>query len=103
MNAGFSLEVPVGIIAFDRESNAFDAGLFTRLIFKDLFPIAAAITPANIHAQKNLRPVLRFRTTGAWVKTDNRVTAVIRITEQLSQLGLRDFARYFGELRRRFI
>jgi len=70
------------------------------LIIENFFLIAAPVTPAQIHAQENLRPILGLGAAGARVKHDNGVAPVIRAAEQLGQLGLRYFPAGAGDFRR---
>jgi hypothetical protein len=99
VDAGFGLEIAVGVVAFHRESNALDAGFLARLIFQDLFPIAAAVRPAEIQAQQYLRPVLRFSSTGTRVKSYNRISSVVGPAKELRKFGLGHPLRHLGDLR----
>src|SRR5215472_15076398 len=48
----------VGIVAGDCERGRFDSGFFGRLIFVYFSGEALALSPAQVHAQQHLRPVL---------------------------------------------
>ena len=89
VNTGFGFEVAEGIVAGDVEGNAFNSRFFARLIVENLFAKTASVAPAQIHAQKNFRPILRLSAAGAGVKRDYGIAPVIGLTEQLRQFGLR--------------
>ena len=49
--------------------------------------VAAALAPAQVHAQQHLRPVLALRAAGARVDGEDRVRAVVLAAEHLLELG----------------
>jgi len=96
VNPGFGFQIAIGIVAFDGESNALYAGFLAGLIFENFFSIAAPVTPTEIHAQKNFRPVLRLSPPSSGMKRDNGIPPVVRTAEQLLELG---FGHLFADSR----
>jgi hypothetical protein len=64
--------------------------------------VASAVGPAEIHAQQDLRPVLRLGAAGAGVELDDRVARVVGIAEHLLELDLRQLLGDFADLGGRF-
>jgi hypothetical protein len=95
---GFGFEVSESIVAGNVECNVFNSRFFARLIVENLFAKTAPVAPAQIHAQKNLRPILRLGAAGAGVKRNNGVAPVIGLAEQLRQLGLRHLLGNYVDL-----
>ena len=100
VNTRLGFKIAVSVIPLDCEGNALDARLFARLVLQDLGPIPLAVGPAQIHAQQNLRPVLGLCPPGARVKADNRVAAVIRAAQDLTELDLGHPLSHLHHLRR---
>ena len=73
MHAGFGRQQAEGVLAGHRERRALDAGLVAGLVVDDLALEAAALAPAQVHAQQHLRPVLRLGAAGAGVDRDDGV------------------------------
>src|SRR6266850_7766319 len=103
MNTRLGFQITVSVVALDQKSHALDARLFAGLIFEYLFPITAPVAPAQIHAQKNLGPILRLGAAGAGMKVDDRVAPVVWSAEQLGELRLRQLFADRGDFRRGFV
>ena len=94
-------EQPVGVVAGHRERRALDAGLVARLQVDDLAPEAAALRPAQVHAQQHLGPVLRLGAAGARMDRDDRVLAIELARQHRPDLGGLHVARVGVERRAR--
>src|SRR5438552_2481332 len=88
VNAGFGLHVAVRIRPFDREGGALETRTLTGLELDELDAEAAALAPAEVHAQQHLGPVLRLEPAGAGVDLDDRVAAVVLAAEEAEELEL---------------
>ena len=67
VHAVLAAQVPEGVVARDAEAHAVDPGLVALLVVDDLGLVAAALAPAQVHAEQHLRPVLRVGAAGARV------------------------------------
>ena len=76
MHAGLGEEQAVRVVAGDGERRALDAGLVAGLQVDDLALEAAALGPAQVHAQQHLGPVLRLGAARARMDRDDRVLAI---------------------------
>src|ERR1043165_4066428 len=65
VHANLAHQLSIGVVAGHRKRRRLDACFFRRLIFVDLRAETLALRPAQIKAQKHLRPVLRCRAPGA--------------------------------------
>ena len=72
-------------------------GLVARLEVDELALEAAALGPAQVHAQQHLGPVLRLGAAGAGVNRDDRVLAVVLAAEHLLGLAGVDLRRQLVE------
>ena len=93
VDAGLGRHQAVGVVAGDGDRGALDAGLVARLVVDDLALEAAALGPAQVHAQQHLRPVLRLGAAGARVDGDDGVLLVVLAAEHLPGLGRVDLTR----------
>ena len=82
MDAALGLEQAVGVLAARREGRRLQARLLPRARLDQLGLEAAALGPAEVHAQEDLRPVLRVGAAGARVDRDDRVAAVVLAVEE---------------------
>ena len=80
-------EQAVGVLAGDRERRALQPGLFAGLIVDHLALEAAALRPAQVHAQQHLGPVLRLGAAGAGMNRDDGVLAIVLAAEHLLDLA----------------
>ena len=87
MDAGFGREQPVGVVAGHGDRRALQPGLFARLIVDDLALEAAALGPAQVHAQQHLGPVLRLGAAGAGMNGEDGVLAIVLAAEHLLDLA----------------
>ena len=67
MDAVFSLQVAVGVIALDFDGGGLDAGFFALQQGGDRHLVAVALAPAEVHAHEHGRPVVRLRAAGAGI------------------------------------
>src|SRR5690242_16852020 len=61
VHSGFSGKQPIGILAFHADRDGLEPSALARLRIDHRSMKTLALTPAQIHAQEHLRPVLRFR------------------------------------------
>ena len=73
---------PVGVLAADAEGGGLDAGLLPRADLEQLDRESALLSPAHLHPQNHLRPVLGVGAAGAGVDRHERVTRVVGAGEQ---------------------
>jgi hypothetical protein len=57
---------------------------------EDLGLVAAALAPAQVHAQQHLGPVLRFEASGARMDLEDRVPRIVLAAQKLLQFELID-------------
>ena len=77
MDAFFRFQIAIGVFAFDAEGSALDARFITGLHIQDGQFVAIAFSPAGVHADEHLCPVLSFRTAGTGVEGDEGVALVV--------------------------
>jgi hypothetical protein len=77
VNAVFSFEITVSVLAGDREGGTFDAGFIPRLKIDKISLVTAAFNPSGVHAKQHFRPILGFRTTGTGIYGQDGILAVI--------------------------
>ena len=82
-------EQAVGVLARGTEGRGLDAGFLARARLQQLDAKAARFSPAHLHAQHHLRPVLSVGAAGPRVDSDERVAGVIGAGEQPLLLELR--------------
>ena len=87
VHAGFGRQQAVGVLAGDRERHALEPGFVARLIVDHLALEAAALGPAQVHAQQHLGPVLRLGAAGARMDRDDGVLAIVLAAEHLLDLA----------------
>ena len=90
VHAGFGGKQAVGVFAFDAHGGGFDAGAFAGLRIEHRCAVAFALSPAQVHAQQHLGPVLRFGAAGAGLDGHDGVEAVAFAGEQRFGLELGD-------------
>jgi hypothetical protein len=88
MDSRFLGQMAEGIIPFDTDGDAFNAGLFPRKKIEDFRGVSLALGVAQVHPQEHLSPVLGFGAAGPRVDRQDGVAAVILLVEQSPQLGL---------------
>ena len=82
VHAFFSLEIPVGFVAFHQHGHALDAGFFPRLVVQDRDFVALAFGIAGIHPVQHPRPVAGLRPAGTRMQFQDGVGAVIFMGKQ---------------------
>src|SRR5205823_5643315 len=82
VDAALGLEDAVGVLAPDAERRGLEAGLLAGAGLEQLGLEAAGLSPAQVHAQEDLGPVLRVGAAGAGVDRDERVARVVLAGEQ---------------------
>ncbi len=87
VDAGLRREVAVGVLALHHHGGALDPRLLPRLDVGDVALEAAAVAPAQVHAQQHLRPVLAVRAPGPGVDGQDRVRPVVVAAQHLLELG----------------
>ena len=88
MHAALGGQQAVGVAALDDEGGRQQSGLLARGRLVDLEVEAAALGPAQVHAQHHLGPVLRVGPAGTGVDLGHGVAVVVRAGEQRAQLEL---------------
>ena len=99
MHADLRPQMPVGVLADERDLGTTDAGLIALLHVDHGHLVALTLAPAQIHAQQHLGPVLGIDAAGAGIDLDDGVIAVHLAREQaleLALLGLGDQALEVG-------
>ena len=82
MLAALGLEDPVRVVALDGERRRLDPVLLARARLEDLRLEAAVCRPAKVHAQQDLRPVLRIGPAGVGLDRHDRVAGVVLAGEE---------------------
>ena len=82
MLAALGLEDPVGVVALDGERRRLDPVLLAGARLEDLGLEAAIGGPAQVHAQQDLRPVLRVGAAGVGLDRHDRVACVVLAGEE---------------------
>ena len=88
VDAALALQKTEGVRARDAQGHTLDAGFITGKIVQLLHGEMAPGSPAGVHAQQHLRPVLRFRAARAGVDLQDGVLVVLLTGEQHDQLRL---------------
>ena len=101
VHAVLAPQVAERVVARDAEARAVDPGLVALLVVDDLGLEAAALAPAQVHAQEHLRPVLRVVAARARVDADDGVRVVDGAREHPGELGVAHPRVERRELRRR--
>ena len=73
VDAALAAQPPEGVAAVDLQRRALDAGFVAGHDVEEVGLVAAALRPAQVHAQEHLRPVLRLGAAGAGVDGDDGV------------------------------
>ncbi len=82
VHAALRLDEPVDVLALDGQRGALEPRLVAFLRVVDLDLEAAALEPAQVHAQQHLGPVLRLRAAGAGVDGDDGAALVVLAAEE---------------------
>ena len=93
-----ALQVAVRVRPFDRERRVLDPAALARLQVDELGLEAAALGPAQVHAQQHLRPVLRLGAARARMDRDDGVAGVVLAAEHLLHLHLGEKLLDLGSL-----
>src|SRR5690606_8114105 len=94
VHADLGAQPAEGILALDMHGGALDAGDFTFGQLDDLGTEAALVGPAQVHAQKDVGPVLGFGATGAGLDVQVAVVGVHLAAEHAAEFQLlEDFAQ----------
>ena len=95
VRAALGLEIPVRVIAFNRQRRAPESGLVPRRGLEELRLEATALRPTEVHADEHLGPIRRVGATDAGRDRHDRVALVVRPRELRLEGGVRNL---FGEL-----
>ena len=76
MHATFGLEPAIGVVALDLDGSGLDAGFFAVVHFKHVDLHVPALSPAGVHAQEHVSPILALGAAGARVDFDVAIVAV---------------------------
>ena len=98
VNADLRPQQPIGLLARHGKGGRLQPGFLARLIFVHGGLAAVRLSPAQVHAQQHLGPVLRFRAACAGVNGDNGVQAVVLSAQQDAGFDLLDLGLGRGEL-----
>src|SRR5579863_379025 len=90
MLPALGLEDPVRVLALHDERRRLDPVLLPRAGLEDLGLEPTTLGPAQVHAQQDLRPVLRVGSPGVSLDGDDRVAGVILAREERVLLQLRE-------------
>ena len=82
VHAALGLQQAVDVLALHRERGALEAGFVAFLLVVDLHLEAAALEPAQVHAQQHLGPVLAFRAAGAGMDGEDGAAFVVLAAEE---------------------
>src|ERR687897_253725 len=97
MDALLALQQPERVPTLDHEGRRRDPGLRTPLDLVELGAEAAALGPAQVHAQQHLGPVLGIRPTRTRVDLADGIALVVLAREQRSQLQLVEIGGQGGD------
>src|SRR5205807_10317756 len=97
--SALGLEDPVRVLAPDRQRRRLDPVLLPRALVDHLGLEAALLGPAEVHAQEDLRPVLRVGAAGVGLDRDDRVAAVVLAREERVLLQARELGLYLAQRR----
>ena len=92
VNAGFSREKAVRILARELHRRRLDARFFPRRFVEHCRAHALAFSPAQIHAKENGRPILRLRPPRTGLDSHDRVEVIGLPGEQRLGFQVRDVA-----------
>ena len=87
VHAPLGLDEPVDVLALHGERGALEPRLVAVLQVVDLDLEAAALEPAQVHAQQHLGPVLRLGAAGAGVDGEDRAALVVLAAEEAQLLA----------------
>jgi hypothetical protein len=77
VHAALGLQDPVRVLTVDGEGGRFEARLLARGGLDHLGPETAVGRPPEVHAEEDLRPVLRVRAAGTRLDRHDRVPRVV--------------------------
>ena len=102
VHPALGLAVAVGVGAYNPESRARHARLFSGLDILYFGLVAPALRPAHVHAHQHFRPVAALGAARAGVYCDYRVAGVVRAAQERFYFGrVEGFfqgSRFCGEL-----
>ena len=103
MHAGFRAQPAIGIVALDMYGRTLDAGHNARRCLDEVRAKSVYLCPAQIHAQKHLREVLRFGTAGPRLDVEIGVAGIHVAGEHAAKLeaGHEPFAA--SDISRQFV
>src|SRR4029453_10589224 len=82
----------IRILAFDSKCGRLYPGLFTWLIIEGLSFETVSFSPAHVHPEQHLSPILGIGTTGSSVYGNDGIAAVVLTAEQHLSLTLLNFS-----------
>ena len=82
MNSDFTGQIPIGILAVDDERRGFNSRFFARLLVVHFRLEPLKLGPAQVHAQQDLRPVLRLGAARARMDRHDGVARIVVAGEQ---------------------
>jgi len=91
VNSTFSLEIPIGVSAFNNKRGVLNSCLFPRLKVDHPVRVTVPVHPTQIHPKKHLSPVARFGTPRAGIDTHDGVAAVEGIGKEALKFESPDF------------
>ena len=103
VNAGFSTQPAVGVIANNLDGDGFNTRHFTFGLFDNLGFETARFCPAQIHTHQHAGPVLRFGTARACLNIEIAVSAIVFAGEHATEFQLRQLLFQHVELCHGFV
>ena len=98
MNAGFSAQITVRVIACELDRCALETGHVTVGLFKNFHLETASFAVATIHAKQHLRPVLRLGAAGPGVDVEETVRHVLLAGKHALELKLSEDGVDFADV-----
>src|SRR5665648_1163360 len=95
--AALCREQAVGVLTVETHGGALDARFSAAGRLVELDPEAPAVSPAKVHAQQHLGPVLRLGAASARVDSQNGVAVIVFAAEQAFFFQLREVRKCLGE------
>ena len=83
MDTSLALEVAEGVVAFNLERDALDAGTFAVEDIGDGHLVAVGFGIAHVHAHEHLGPVLRLDATGSGIDGEDGIEVVALALEHV--------------------
>ena len=98
MHAALTLQPAVGPATVDRHRDALQPGLLALGLIEDLGSIPVPLSPAKVHAQQHLGPVLALRAASTGMDRYDRRALVIRLGEEQPSFHPRPVGRELVEV-----